>query len=392
MSDPVVIVSANRTPLGAFQGLLKGLSATDLGAESIKAIINSTGIDKKDIDAVIMGCVLSAGLGQAPARQAAIKAGLANTVDCTTVNKVCGSALKTIMFGCDAIKAGSANVIVAGGMESMSNAPYVSIGARSGLRMGHHQLVDHMLYDGLQDSFSNGTLMGVFAENTVKKYNFTRQQQDDFAIKSMQKACTARESGFFKQEMIPLRIKQAKDELVIQYDELLVKIKLDRIPNLKPVFIKDGTVTAANSSAISDGASTVLLMKKSEAKKRKLEVLATINSYASHAHEPEWFTTAPVQSIKSVVKNSGWSIKDVDLFEINEAFAVVPMVAMKECKIAENKVNVNGGACALGHPIGASGARILTTLIHSLKRLNKTKGIASLCIGGGEAVAMSISV
>ena len=392
MSDPVVIVSAKRTPLGAFQGILSTLSATDLGAESIKAVLKDSKIDKNDIDEVFMGCVLTAGLGQAPARQAAIKAELPNTVGCTTINKVCGSALKTIMFGCDAIKSCSSNIVIAGGMESMSNAPYLNIGVRSGLRMGHNQMIDHMFFDGLQDTFNNGLLMGVFAENTAKKYKFTREEQDSFTIASIKKALLAKEKGYFKDELAPIRIKQRNDELFIQYDELLTKINLEKIPNLKPAFAKDGTVTAASSSALSDGASSVLLMKKSEAKKRKLNILATINNYVSYSHEPEWFTTAPVGAIKSLLKKSNWDINDVDLFEINEAFAVVPMATIKDCKIPEEKVNIYGGSCALGHPIGASGARVLTTLIYALKKNNKKNGVASLCIGGGEAVAISISV
>ncbi len=389
--DPVVIVAAKRTPLGAFQGALSPVAATDLSASATRAALEASGLDAKDVDEVILGCVLPAGLGQAPARQAALGAGLPIGVPCTTVNKVCGSGMKTTMLGHDLILAGSANIVATGGMESMSNAPYLMPKARDGLRMGHHEIIDHMFFDGLQNP-SDGNMMGHFAEVTAEKYGFSREAQDEFAIASVTRARTAMADSKFDNEIAPVTVKTRKSETVVAEDEGPGKADIDKIPTLRPAFKKDGTVTAASSSSISDGAATLILMRESDAKSRGANVLATIAGHSGFAHEPEWFTTAPVFAIKALHEKLGWDSNSVDLYEINEAFACVTMAAMQDVGIDHSKVNVHGGACALGHPIGASGARIIVTLLHALHASGGKKGIASLCIGGGEAVAIGIEV
>lgn len=387
--DSVVIVSAKRTPLGAFQGQLSHHSATDLGSFAIKAAVESAGIDNGSIDEVFMGCVLPAGLGQAPARQAALKAGLTEDTPCTTVNKVCGSGMKAIMLACDQIMLGNTAIAIGGGLESMTNAPYLLDKARGGYRLGHGKTYDHMFLDGLEDAYDKATLMGSFAENTADSYNFTRQNQDDFAIDSGKRALEAQKHGYFVDEITAVPgTKKAPEPLDI--DEPPSKVRFEKIPTLKPAFRENGTVTAANSSSITDGAAAVVMMLESEAKKQKLTPLARIHGHAMHAHQSQWFTTAPVEAIKKVVKQVSWSLDEVDLFEINEAFAVVTMAAMQDLKLPHEKVNVWGGACALGHPIGASGARLVVTLIHALKQRGEKKGIAALCIGGGEATAMAV--
>ncbi|MCZ4282515.1 acetyl-CoA C-acyltransferase [Kiloniella laminariae] len=393
MSDPVVIVSAARTPMGSFQGTLSPLSTTDLGAVAIKAAVTRAGIAAEDVQEVMMGCVLPAGLGQAPARQAAIKGGLPLSAGCTTVNKVCGSGMKTVMLAHDALLAGSVEIIVAGGMESMTNAPYLLPKARGGMRMGHGTVVDHMFMDGLEDAyFDKGGLMGTFAENTADKYAATREEQDAFAIESLNRARKASETGLFKDEIEPLTVKHRKGETFVEQDEQPYAVDTSKIPNLRPAFRPDGTVTAASSSSISDGAAAVVLMRQSEATRRGLKPLATIKAHATHSQEPCWFTTAPVGAISKALDKAGWTSEDVDLYEINEAFAIVTMAAMKELNLPHKKVNVHGGACALGHPIGASGTRLIVTLIHALKQTGGTKGIASLCIGGGEATALAVEL
>lgn len=389
--EPVVIVAAKRTPLGSFQGALSPLAATDLSATATRSAIEACGLDPKDVDEVILGCVLPAGLGQAPARQAALGAGLPIGVPCTTVNKVCGSGMKTTMFGHDLIQAGSANIVVSGGMESMSNAPYLMPKARHGLRMGHHEIIDHMFFDGLQNP-SDGNMMGHFAEVTAQKYGFSREAQDEFAIASVTRARNAMADGKFDNEIAAVTVKTRKGESVVSEDEGPGNVDIEKIPTLRPAFKKDGTVTAASSSSISDGAATLVLMRQSDAKSRGIKVLATIAGHSGFAHEPEWFTTAPVFAIKSLHEKLGWDPDMVDLYEINEAFACVTMAAMQDVGIDHAKVNVHGGACALGHPIGASGARIIVTLLHALHATGGKKGIASLCIGGGEAVAIGIEV
>jgi acetyl-CoA C-acetyltransferase len=389
--DPVVIVAAKRTPLGAFQGALSPVAATDLSASATRAALEASGLDPKDIDEVVLGCVLPAGLGQAPARQAALGAGLPIGVPCTTVNKVCGSGMKTTMLGHDLILAGSANIVATGGMESMSNAPYLMPKARDGLRMGHHEIIDHMFFDGLQNP-SDGNMMGHFAEVTAEKYGFSREAQDEFAIASVTRARTAMTDGKFDNEIAPVTVKTRKGETVVAEDEGPGKADIEKIPTLRPAFKKDGTVTAASSSSISDGAATLILMRESDAKSRGANVLATIAGHSGFAHEPEWFTTAPVFAIKALHEKLGWDSNSVDLYEINEAFACVTMAAMQDVGIDHAKVNIHGGACALGHPIGASGARIIVTLLHALHATGGKKGIASLCIGGGEAVAIGIEV
>jgi acetyl-CoA C-acetyltransferase len=389
--DPVVIVSALRTPLGAFQGTLSPVRAPDLSAAATRAALDASGIDAADIDEVILGCVLPAGLGQAPARQAALGAGIPKNVPCTTVNKVCGSGMKTTMLGHDLIVAGSANIVVTGGMESMSNAPYMMPKARSGYRMGHQEVLDHMFFDGLQNPY-DGHMMGHFAEVTAEKYGFSRKEQDNFAIESVTRARTAMEQGRFAGEIAPVTVKTRKGEHEVAEDEGPGTASIEKIPTLKPAFKKDGTVTAASSSSISDGAATLILMRESDARVRGANVLATITGHSGFAHEPEWFTTAPVFAIKALHEKLGWDADSVDLYEINEAFACVTMAAMQDVGIDHKKVNVNGGACALGHPIGASGARIIVTLLHALIEQGGRKGIASLCIGGGEAVAIGIEV
>jgi acetyl-CoA C-acetyltransferase len=387
----VVIVSAQRTPIGAFQGALAPLSATQLGTAAIKAAIESAGLKGNDIQEVIMGCVLPAGLGQAPARQAALGAGVPVNIPATTINKMCGSGLKAVMMAADQIRAGEAEIIVAGGLESMTNAPYLLLKARGGYRMGHGEIFDHMMYDGLQSPF-DGKSMGCFGDTTASKYKFTRAMQDAFAAESVRRAMRALENGDFDAEVVSVTAKTRKGESVISRDETPGTCNIEKIPTLKPAFSKDGTVTAASSSSISDGAAALVVTSGAAARARGLKPLARILAYASHAQEPEWFTTAPVGAIKKTLEKLGWRQSDADLYEINEAFAAVPMAAMHDLDIDHARVNVNGGACALGHPIGATGARILTTLIHTLKRRGGKRGIASLCIGGGEAVALAVEM
>ena len=389
-ADPIVIVGAKRTPMGGFQGELSGLRSADLGAAAIQAAVAEAGVAGEDIDLGLMGCVLQAGQGQAPARQAARYAGLPDSVSCSTLNKMCGSGMQAVMTAHDALAAGSADIIVAGGMESMTNAPYLLPKARGGMRIGHAQVFDHMMLDGLEDAYQPGRAMGVFAEATAQKYQFTREAQDAYAIESVKRAQKAVNEGLFEAEIVPVKVKTRAGEVEITKDEQPLKAKLDKIPQLKAAFAKDGTVTAASSSSISDGAAALVLMRESTAKARGLTPLAKIVAHASHAQAPEWFTTAPVGALDKVMKRAGWTKDDVDLFEINEAFAVVTMAAIHDLGLDHAKVNVHGGACALGHPIGASGARIIVTLLAALKQYNKTKGVASLCIGGGEATAIAI--
>src|ERR1700691_2917007 len=390
-SDPVVILAARRTPVGAFQGAFASVTAPQLGSVAIKAALADSGVAASQIDEVIMGCVLSAGLGQAPARQAAMGGGIPAGVPATTVNKMCGSAMRAVMLGCDQILAGSAKVVVAGGLESMTNAPYLLPKARAGYRMGNQEVVDHMFYDGLQSPW-DGQLMGCFAEATSAKYGFTRREQDDFASESVRRAQGAVNGGAFAQEVAPVTAKSRKGEVLVDKDETPGTLDISKIAGLKPAFKKDGTVTAASSAGISDGAAALVLARASHAASRGLKPLARIVAYASYAREPEWFTLAPIGAIEKVLKQAGWKAADVDLYEINEAFAVVTMAAMKDLGLDHSKVNVNGGACALGHPIGATGARILTTLIYALRSRGKKRGVASLCIGGGEATAIAIEI
>jgi acetyl-CoA C-acetyltransferase len=390
-SDPVVILAARRTPVGAFQGALTSVTAPQLGAAAIKAALADSGLAVSQVDEVIMGCVLSAGIGQAPARQAALGAGLPASVPSTTVNKMCGSAMRAVMLGADQILAGSAAVVVAGGIESMSNAPYLLPKARAGYRMGNQEVLDHMFFDGLQSPW-DGQLMGCFADTTSEKYGFTRKAQDDFAAESVRRALAAVNQGEFKAEVAPVTAKTRKGEVLVDKDETPFTLDIAKIPTLKPAFKKDGTVTAASSSGISDGAAALVLARESFAASKGLKPLARILGYTSFAREPEWFTLAPVGAIQKLLTQLQWQAKDVDLYEINEAFAAVPMAAMKDLSLDHAKVNVNGGACALGHPIGATGARILTTLLYALKARGKKRGIASLCIGGGEATAIAIEL
>ena len=390
--DPVVIVSAARTPIGGFQGELKSFTASELGAAAIRAAVERSGVEPGAVEEVIMGCVLPAGQGQAPARQASLGAGLPLGTGCTTINKMCGSGMKAAMFAHDLLAAGTNDVMVAGGMESMSNAPYILPKARSGYRMGHQQVMDHMFLDGLEDAYDKGVLMGVFAENCASTHNFTREQQDEFSITSLKRAQKANEDGSFAWETTPIAIKAGKDERFVERDEQPFKANFDKIPRLKPAFRKDGTVTAANSSSLSDGAAALVMMRKSIADKLGVKPLAQVVGHSTHAQEPGLFTTAPVGAIRKLFDKTGWSADKVDLFEVNEAFAVVTMAAMKEHKLPHEKVNVHGGACALGHPIGASGARILVTLIGALRKNGARRGVASLCIGGGEATAMAIEM
>jgi acetyl-CoA C-acetyltransferase len=389
--DPVVIVAARRTPIGAFQGSLAGLSAPQLSAAATRAALADSGLDGGDISEVLLGCVLPAGLGQAPARQAALGADIPRAIPCTTVNKVCGSGMKTTLLGHDLIRAGSADIVLSGGMESMTNAPYLMPKARQGYRMGHQEVLDHMFFDGLQSPW-DGQMMGYFAEETSRKYGFSRAQQDDFAIASVTRARDAAESGRFEAEIVPVTVSTRKGEFVVAADEGPTVASVEKIPTLRPAFARDGTVTAASSSSISDGAASLLLMRASEAEDRGIAPLATIAGHSGFAQAPEWFTTAPVFAIDALHKKLGWDPSTVDLYEINEAFACVTMAAMQDLHIDHGKVNVNGGACALGHPIGASGARIIVTLLHALRNRGGGKGIASLCIGGGEAVAIAIEV
>jgi len=387
--ESVVIVAARRTPIGSFQGTLGSASAPELSAAATKACLADSGLDGEDISAALIGCVLPAGIGQAPARQAVLASGLPQSVGATTINKVCGSGMKATMIGHDAIIAGSASIVLAGGMESMTNAPYLLPKARQGYRMGHQEVLDHMFLDGLQNPY-DGNMMGYFAEETAKKYSFSRESQDSFTTESVTRALTAISNGSFDSEIVPVTVVNRRKESIVAKDEEPARCDLEGISTMRPAFAKDGTVTAASSSSISDGAASLILMSAAEAERRGLQPLARIAAQADHAHEPEWFTTAPVDAIKNVLTKSGWSANDVDLYEINEAFACVTMAAMHDIGLDHGKVNVNGGACALGHPIGASGARIIVTLIHALRNRGGRKGIASLCIGGGEAVAIAI--
>ena len=390
--ENIVLVSAKRTPMGSFEGDLSSFKATDLGSMVVKKNLEVAKLDSKEIDEVIIGCVLPAGLGQAPARQVGIGAGIPVTAGATTINKMCGSGMKSIMMGYDSIAAGSNSIVIAGGIESMSNAPYILPKVRQGLRMGHNHVKDHMFLDGLEDAYEEGKLMGSFAEDTAEHYQFSREDQDNFSIDSLKKAKKANEDGSFKDEIVDVSLLTKKGTKIINKDEQPFKANLDRIPQLKPAFRKNGTVTAANSSSISDGAATVILMKESTADKKGIKPLAKIVAHSTNSHEPNWFTTAPIGAISKVLDKSGWKKTDVDLFEVNEAFAVVPMAVIKELSISKEILNINGGACALGHPVGASGARIVATLINSLKSKNLKRGIASLCIGGGEATAMSLEL
>jgi acetyl-CoA C-acetyltransferase len=389
--ENIYIVAARRTPIGSFQGAFSALSAPQLGAVAAQAAIKDSGIDAAQIDETIFGCVLSAGIGQAPARQAALAAGVPQKVPATTVNKMCGSGLKAVMLAADQIAAGSAHIVLAGGIESMTNAPYLLPKARSGLRMGHAQLIDHMFFDGLQSPF-DGNLMGYFADATAKKYGFTRGQQDEFAAESVRRAVNAVEKGHFDAEVAPVTVQDRKGERVVAKDETPFTCDIAKIPNLKPAFNKDGTVTAASSSSISDGAGALVVVSAAAARSGNLKPLARVVAHASFAQAPEWFTTAPVGAIQAVLNKAGWNANQVDLYEINEAFAVVAMAAIHDLKLDPARVNVNGGACALGHPIGATGARILTTLLHALKKRGGKRGIAALCLGGGEAAAVAIEI
>ncbi|MEO0393255.1 MAG: acetyl-CoA C-acyltransferase [Pseudomonadota bacterium] len=388
--DPVVIVGAARTPMGGFQGDLAAVKAPALGTVAIEAALEGGRIAPADVDEVIMGCVLPAGMGQAPARQASLAAGIPEAVGCTTINKMCGSGMKAAMMAHDAILAGSGRVAVAGGFESMTNAPYLLDRARGGYRMGHGQVYDHMFLDGLEDVYKPGRLMGTFAEETAQHYQFTRDAQDEFAIASLERAKAAGEDGTADAEIAPVTVKGRKGDSLIERDEQPFKANLDKIPTLRPAFDKDGTVTAANSSSISDGAAALVLMRRSEAERRGARILAEIHGHATHAQAPAWFTTAPIGAMKTLFERTGWDASSVDLFEINEAFAVVTMAAMRDLDLPHDKVNIHGGACALGHPVGASGARIIVTLLNALKKHDLKRGLASLCIGGGEATAIAL--
>ena len=390
-SEAVYIVAARRTPMGAFQGALAGMTAPQLGAAAVRGALESAGLKGEQVDEVLLGCVLPAGLGQAPARQASIGAGIPTSVPATTVNKVCGSGMKTAMIGSDAIRAGSARVIVAGGIESMTNAPYLLPKARGGYRMGHGELLDHMFYDGLQNPY-DGQMMGHFADATARKYDFTRARQDAFAAESVRRALAACDGGNFSDELVSVTVKTRKGEQVVNKDEPPYSCDIAKIPQLKPAFGKDGTVTAASSSSIADGAAALVLMGESAMRAAGVKPLARVVAHAGFAQAPEWFTTAPAGAIQRALQLAGWQVKDVDLFEINEAFAVVTMAAMSDLGLPHEKINVNGGACALGHPIGASGARIIVTLLHALRARKLQRGIASLCIGGGEATAFAIEI
>jgi acetyl-CoA C-acetyltransferase len=387
----VVIVSAKRTPIGAFQGALAPMTAPQLGSVAMKAAVAAAGVTPADVEEVLMGCVLPAGLGQAPARQAAIGAGIPLATPATTLNKMCGSGLKAVMMAADQIRAGDTRIALAGGLESMTNAPYLLPKARGGYRLGHGEILDHMFYDGLQSPF-DGKLMGCFADATAGKYGFTRAAQDEFAAESVRRAQQAVESGAFDAEIAPVSVRSRKGETIVARDETPGTCDIGKIPSLKPAFGKDGTVTAASSSSISDGAAALVLMSEDCARERGLKPIARVLAYASHAQEPAWFTTAPIGAIQKVLAKLGWKPHDADLYEINEAFAAVTMAAMRDLEIDWARVNVDGGACAMGHPIGATGARILTTLLHALKRRGGKRGIASLCIGGGEAVAMAVEL
>lgn len=388
--DPVVIVAARRTPIGSFQGSLSGAKAQELGATAIRAALGDCDVEGEDVDEVLMGCVLPAGVGQAPARQAALLAGLPISARCTTINKVCGSGMKSAMLGHDMIRAGSADIVVAGGMESMTNSPYLLPKVRGGYRMGHQEVLDHMFFDGLQDP-NDGNLMGVFGEQTADKFGFSRQEQDEFAIASVKRAMQASASGAFRSELAPVTVRTRKGAIVVDQDEEPAKCDIEKIPKLRPAFRRDGgTITAASSSSISDGAAGLVLMSESTARNRGITPMAKIVRHHTFAHEPAWFTTAPIFAVQGLQKKLDWTSNDVDLYEINEAFACVAMAAAREVGIDHDKLNVNGGACALGHPIGATGARILVTLLHALKNRGLKTGIASLCLGGGEATAIAV--
>jgi len=391
MAESIVIVGAKRTPIGAMQGKFNSVSASELGATAIKAAVEQAGVTPQEVDDLIFGCVLQAGQGQAPARQAALKAGLDNSTPATTVNKMCGSGMKAAMMAFDELSSGQAKVVVAGGMESMTNAPHLLPKVRGGYRYGHQQVLDHMAFDGLENAY-DGKPMGHFADKTAEKYGFTREQMDAYSKQSTERAVKASKGGDFKDEIAPVTVEGRKGSEVVSEDETPFSVNVEKIPTLRPAFNKDGTVTAATSSSISDGAAALVMMTEAEAKKRGAKPLARIVAYASNAHEPEWFTTAPVGAIRKVLDKAGWKAEDVDLFEVNEAFAVVTMAAMKDIGIPADKVNVNGGAVALGHPIGATGARIMTTLIYALKKRGKKKGVAALCIGVGEGTAIALEV
>ena len=390
--ENIVITGMARTPMGAFQGTLKDASCAELGAATIRAALERSRVGADEVSETIMGCVLPAGQGQAPARQAALGAEMPLSVCCTTVNKMCGSGMKSAMLAHDLLLGGEERILVAGGMESMTNAPYLLPRARSGMRLGHGEVVDHMFLDGLEDAYDRGKLMGTFAEATAGRYGFSREAQDEFAIRSLTRAKKAIEEGIFKEEIVPVTIKGRKGDTVVETDETPLKANLEKIPTLKPAFAKDGTVTPANSSSISDGAAALVLMRESTAEKRGIRPIARILGHTEHAHEPAWFTTAPVTAIKKLLEKLEWNAGDVDLYEINEAFAVVTMAAISELELDPEKVNVHGGACALGHPIGASGARIIVTLLAALKHHGQRRGLASLCIGGGEATALAVEL
>jgi len=391
-TDPIVILSYARTPMGSFQGSLAGATATELGAAAVGGAVERAGLSGEAVERIYMGCVLPAGLGQAPARQAAIKAGLPTHVEATTVNKMCGSGMQAVMLAADALAAGSADLLVAGGMESMTNAPYLSMKHRGGARIGHDRLYDHMYLDGLEDAYEAGKLMGNFAEDTAAEYQFTRGQMDDFAIASLERAQNAQTSGAFVREIVPIEIAGRKGPTTVSQDEQPLKGDASKIPTLKPAFSKDGTITAANASSISDGAAALVLTRASIAEKLGLDPIARIVAHGAHAHAPALFTTAPVFAMRKVLEKAGWSADEVDLFEVNEAFAVVAMIAMRDLGLNHDRLNVHGGACALGHPIGASGARILATLLSALQASGGRRGMASLCIGGGEATAMAVEL
>jgi acetyl-CoA C-acetyltransferase len=391
-SDPVVIASYARTPMGGFQGVFAPVKATELGAAAVRAAVERAGAPADAVEQIFMGCVLPAGLGQAPARQAAIGAGLPKSVEATTVNKMCGSGMQAAIMAHDALAAGSADIIVAGGMVSMTGAPYLSRQHRGGARIGHDTLSDHMYLDGLEDAYEPGRLMGSFAEETAKQYQFTREAMDEYAITSLTRARTAVESGAFRKEIVPFEVVTRKGAVLVENDEQPLKADPDKIPTLKPAFAKDGAITAANASSISDGAAALVMTRESVARKLGLQVVARVVSHAAHAHEPGLFTTAPVPAVQKALSKAGWRVEDVDLFEINEAFAVVAMIAERDLGLDRAKMNVNGGACALGHPIGASGARILATLLAALETRGGKRGVASLCIGGGEATAMAVEL
>ena len=390
--ENIVITGMARTPMGAFQGTLKDASCAELGAASIRAALERSRVGADEVSETIMGCVLPAGQGQAPARQAALGAEMPLSVCCTTVNKMCGSGMKSAMLAHDLLLGGEERILVAGGMESMTNAPYLLPRARSGMRLGHGEVVDHMFLDGLEDAYDRGKLMGTFAEATAGRYGFSREAQDEFAIRSLTRAKKAIEEGIFKEEIVPVTIKGRKGDTVVETDETPLKANLEKIPTLKPAFAKDGTVTPANSSSISDGAAALVMMRESTAEKRGIRPIARILGHTEHAHEPAWFTTAPVTAIKKLLEKLEWNAGDVDLYEINEAFAVVTMAAISELELDPEKVNIHGGACALGHPIGASGARIIVTLLAALKHHGQRRGLASLCIGGGEATALAVEL